>query len=42
MKVKTLQSILEKVPGEYTVKFQDKNMRNVFEIDIENEEIIFK
>ena len=42
MNVETLRHILEKVPGEYRVKYQDKNIKNMFEIDVENEEIILK
>ena len=42
MNVETLMCILEKVPDDYQVKYQDKRILDVFEIDVENHEIILK
>ena len=42
MNVETLKQILEKIPDDYQVKYQDKNISTVFEIDVENQRIILK
>ena len=42
MNVETLMCILEKVPDDCQVKYQDKRILDVFEIDVENHEIILK
>lgn len=42
MNVETLLAVLEKVPGDYEVKFQDKIIKGTLEIDTENKKIILK
>ena len=42
MNVETLKAVLEKLPDDYEVKYQDKRISDTFEIDVENKEIILK
>ena len=42
MNVETLKMVLEKLPDDYEVKYQDKRINDTFEIDVENKEIILK
>ena len=42
MNVETLKAVLEKVPDDYIIKYQENRILDTFEIDVENKEIILK
>jgi len=42
MKAETLKKILDNIPGDYDIYFQDKKISAKIEIDIDNERIILK
>ena len=42
MKEETLRKVLDKIPDDYDVRYQDKNIDNNFEIDLDNKKIILK
>lgn len=42
MKAETLKAVLDKIPDDYDVRYQDKNIDNNFEIDVDNKVLILK
>ena len=42
MKAETLLKILEKIPGEYEVKFRSEHLQGKVEVDIINKKLILK
>ena len=42
MNVETLKAVLDKVPDDYIIKYQENRILDTFEIDVENKEIILK
>ena len=42
MKAETLRQILDKVPDDYEIRYQDKRLGNSFEIDVDNKVLILK
>lgn len=42
MNVETLKTILDKIPDDYEVKYNDRSINNNFEIDVDNKVIMLK
>ena len=42
MNVETLKQILEKVPDDYEIRYHDKRLGNIFEIDVDNQVLILE
>ena len=42
MNIETLKQILERIPGDYEVRFQDNIVKSNVEIDVENKRLILK
>ena len=42
MNIETLKQILEKIPGDYEVRYQNNIVKSNVEIDVENKRLILK
>ena len=42
MNVETLKKILEKIPDDYEVMYNDKRITNTFQVDVDNEKLILE
>ena len=42
MNVETLKKILEKVPDNYEIMYNDKRIKNTFQVDVDNEKLILE
>ena len=42
MNIETLKQILEKIPGDYEVRYHDHIVTGTVEIDVENKRLILK
>ena len=42
MNVETLKQILDKVPDDYEIKFQDRSIKNSFTVDVDNRRLILE
>ena len=42
MNVETLKKVLDKIPDDYEVKFNDRSIQNTFKIDVDNQVLILE
>ena len=42
MNVETLKKVLDKIPDDYEIKFEDRSIKNSFKIDVDNQVLILE
>ena len=42
MNVETLKKVLDKIPDDYEIKFEDRSIKNSFKIDVDNQFLILE
>lgn len=42
MNVETLKKVLDKIPDDYEVRYNDRSIRNSFSVDVDNQVLILE
>ena len=42
MNVETLKKVLDKIPDDYEVRYNDRSIRNSFSVDVDNQVLVLE